>query len=197
MPQMESAANLRRRYADIELIISCGDMPRVYLEFITSILNVPLFYVRGNHDEGYEDDPPGGDDLHQKLVEYKGLTFYGLEGCIRYNKAPIQYTEQQMSRKVTSAFPVMQYNMIRRGGLDVLVTHSPPEGIHDADDPPHRGFKALLRFMNWYKPRYMVHGHVHTWDRRKTTETQYRDTMIMNINPVTVLEIEPRISTTV
>jgi len=196
MPQMESAANLRRRYADIELIVSCGDMPPVYLEFITSILNVPLFYVRGNHDEIYEESPPGGDNLHQNLVEYKGVTFYGLEGCIRYNKSPIQYTEGQMRRMVTSAFPIMQYNNIRRGGLDVLVTHSPPLGIHDADDPPHRGFKSLLQFMDWYQPRYMVHGHVHTWDRRKTTETQYGETMIMNINPVTVLEIEPRESST-
>ena len=53
MPQMESAVNLRRQYGDVDLLISCGDMPSVYLEFITSVLNVPLFYVRGNHDEGY------------------------------------------------------------------------------------------------------------------------------------------------
>lgn len=192
MPQMESAVNLRRRYADVELVVSCGDMPRVYLEFITSILNVPLFYVRGNHDERYEHEPPGGDNLHQKLVTYKGLTFYGLEGSIRYNKSPIQYTEGQMRRMVTGAFPVMQYNNIRHGGLDVFVTHSPVWRIHDADDPPHRGFKALLRFLDWYQPRYMVHGHVHTWDRRKTTETQYNETLILNINPVTLLDIEPR-----
>ncbi len=192
MPQMESAVNLRRRYADVELVVSCGDMPRVYLEFITSILNVPLFYVRGNHDERYEWEPPGGDDLHQKLVHYNGLTFYGLEGSIRYNKSPIQYTEGQMRRMVNQAFAVMQYNNVRRGGLDVFVTHSPVWGIHDAEDPPHRGFKALLRFLDWYQPRYMVHGHVHTWDRRKTVETQYNETLILNINPVTLMDVEPR-----
>jgi uncharacterized protein len=192
MPQMESAANLRRHYADIDVIVSCGDMPRVYLEFITSILNVPLFYVRGNHDNGYEYDPPGGDNLHQNLVEYKGITFYGLEGSIRYNKAPIQYTERQMAAMVNTAFPMMQYNNLRRGGLDILVTHSPPFGIHDADDPPHRGFKSLLRFLDWYQPRYMLHGHVHTWDRRKTVRTEYNETVILNINPVTVIEVQPR-----
>ncbi|MEO0560568.1 MAG: metallophosphoesterase [Chloroflexota bacterium] len=191
MPQMESAANLRRRYADVDLIISCGDMPRVYLEFITSILNVPLFYVRGNHDERYEHEPPGGDNLHQNLIEYNGLTFYGLEGSMKYNKSPIQYTERQMMGMVTSAFPVMKYNNLRRGGLDVLVTHSPPYKIHDKDDLPHRGFKAMLRFLDWYSPRYMLHGHVHTWDRRETTRTQYQETLILNINPVTVLDVEP------
>ncbi len=50
-----------------------------------------------------------------------------------------------------------------------------------------RGFGALLRFLQWYRPRYMVHGHVHTCDRRTVTRTQYQRTCIININPVTVL----------
>ena len=55
-----------------------------------------MFYVRGNHDEIYKDDPPGGIDLHGKVVEYKGLTLAGLEGSIRYNAGEIQYTQMQM-----------------------------------------------------------------------------------------------------
>jgi len=190
MPQMESTANLRRRYADIELIVSCGDLPAVYLEFITSILNVPLFYVRGNHDERYEQKPPGGDNLHRRLIEYHGLTFYGLEGSIRYNKSPVQYEEREMATMVMSAFPRLRLNQLQRGKLDVLVTHSPARDIHDKQDPPHRGFKSLLWFLDWYKPRYMLHGHVHTWDRRETVVTQYEQTCIMNINPVTVLDVD-------
>ena len=192
MPQMESAVNLRRQYSDIELIISCGDMPSVYLEFITSVLNVPLFYVRGNHDEGYIEHPPGGENLHQRLIEYNGLSFYGLEGSIRYNRSPLQYTELEMSRMVLSDGVRLRYRRARRGfGVDVLVTHSPARGIHDAEDYSHRGFQALLRFMEWYHPRYMLHGHVHTYDRRSTTETTYIETKIVNINPVRVMEIEP------
>lgn len=192
MPQMENAANLRRRYSDVELIVSCGDLPSVYLEFITSILSVPLFYVRGNHDESYSEYPPGGDNLHNRIVKYKGLSFFGLEGSMRYNKGLIQYSDMQMFGMVTRVAPRMHFRRWRKGyGVDVLVTHSPAYGIHDMPDLPHRGFKGLVRFMEWYRPRYMVHGHVHTYDRRKTTETDYRQTHIMNINPVTVLEIEP------
>ena len=33
MPQLENAANLRRQYSDIDLIISCGDLPPAYLDF--------------------------------------------------------------------------------------------------------------------------------------------------------------------
>jgi uncharacterized protein len=192
MPQLESAANLRRRYNDIELVISCGDMSAAYLEFIISVLNVPLFYVRGNHDEGYFEQPPGGEDLHKRVVKYNGLTFAGLEGSIKYNDGRIQYTEQQMSLMVMGMATSLGIRRMNKGyGLDVLVTHSPPRGIHDAEDRPHNGFKALLQFMRWYRPRYLLHGHVHTYDRRKTTKTQYEETCILNINPFTVIEIDP------
>jgi Icc-related predicted phosphoesterase len=76
-------------------------------------------------------------------------------------------------------------------GVDVLVTHSPARGIHDKEDVAHRGFRGLRRFMSWYRPRYMLHGHVHTWDRRDTVRTQYKDTCVMNINPCTVIDIDP------
>lgn len=193
MPQMESAANLRRRYSDIELVISCGDMSASYLEFIISVLNVPLFYVRGNHDEGYTNYPPGGEDLHRRVIKYNGLTFAGLEGSIQYNQGRIQYTDAEMLMMVVGLAAPLGFKRLNQGyGLDVLVTHSPAKGIHDAEDRPHHGFQALLQFMRWYRPRYMLHGHVHTYDRRKTTRTHYLATEIININPVTVLEIEPQ-----
>jgi uncharacterized protein len=193
VPQLESAVNLKRRYDDIRLIISCGDMPRAYLEFITSILNVPLFYVRGNHDERYEEAPPGGENLHQRVIKYQGLTFAGLEGSMRYNKGAIQYTDSTMTWLVMQMGLAVGWRRLRQGsGVDVLVAHSPPFGIHDKKDRAHQGFKGLLHFMDWYRPRYLLHGHVHTWDNRDTVRTQYNQTCVMNINPVTVLEIEPR-----
>jgi Icc-related predicted phosphoesterase len=192
MPQLENAANLRRQYHDIDMIISCGDMPVSYLEFITTIISVPLFYVRGNHDERYLENPPGGIDLHRKVVTYRGLTLSGLEGSIRYNRGKIQYTQSEMGYMVTRMGPKLAFNRLRHGRpLDIFVTHSPARNIHDGEDYPHRGFDGFLRFMTWYRPRYMLHGHVHTWDRRKTIKTQYKDTTIININPFTVLEIDP------
>lgn len=193
MPTLENAANLRRRYADIDVVVSCGDMSAAYLDFISTILGKPLMYVRGNHDEMYDQTPPGGINLHENVTTFKGITFVGLEGCIRYNKSKIQYTQFEMHRKVVKLAPQLRYRRWRKGhGVDVFVAHSPARGIHDIeDDYPHRGFDAFIKFMDWYRPRYMIHGHVHTWDRRKVTETQYKDTMVLNINPYRVLEIEP------
>ena len=187
MPQLESAVNLRRRYSDVQLVISCGDLPAVYLEYITSTLNVPLFYVRGNHDERYTESPPGGENLHMQVVTHRGLTFAGIEGCMRYNEGEIQYNDAEVMWMVVK----MGLSRRVRSGLDVLVTHSPPYGIHDRSDRPHTGFRGLVRFMDWYRPRYLLHGHTHTWDRRDIVVTQYRDTCVMNINPVTVIDIEP------
>ncbi len=38
------------RCGDVDLVIGCGDLPMHYMEFVTSTLNVPCYYVRGNHD---------------------------------------------------------------------------------------------------------------------------------------------------
>ena len=42
---------LRERVGEIDLVISCGDLPIYYLEYIASSLNAPCAYVRGNHDQ--------------------------------------------------------------------------------------------------------------------------------------------------
>jgi Icc-related predicted phosphoesterase len=192
MQQMENAAHLRRRYHDVELLVSCGDMPAAYLEFITSVLNIPLFYVRGNHDTGYDERPPGGINLHRHFVEHKGITFYGIEGSLKYNNSPIQYSQFDMNTMVLQSAASLLLQRLQGKGIDIFVTHAPARGIHDQSDLPHRGIDAFLRFMDWYHPRYMVHGHVHTYDRRDIVQTQYRSTCVMNINPVTLLEIEPQ-----
>src|SRR5438045_8785723 len=33
----------------VDLLISCGDLPPFYLDFLASSLNVPLYHVMGNH----------------------------------------------------------------------------------------------------------------------------------------------------
>jgi uncharacterized protein len=192
MQPLENAANLRRRYSEIDAVVSCGDMPSAYLDFISTILGKPLLYVRGNHDEMYDQTPPGGTDLHNLIYETDGLTFAGLEGSIKYNNGIIQYTQSEMHVMVLKMAVRLKYHQMRTGRrLDVFVAHSPAKGIHDAEDLPHNGFDAFLRLMQWAKPRYMFHGHVHTWDRRKTVRTDFQQTCILNINPYMVIDIEP------
>jgi Icc-related predicted phosphoesterase len=189
--QMENAANLTRVYGDAEAIISCGDMPAHYLEYIASVLSVPLFFVRGNHDTEYELGRPGGEDLHQQLVYFKGHSFAGLEGCMRYNREPIQYSEEEMLRMVLMLAPKVFLHRLRfRRPLDVMVTHAPPRGIHDLEDRPHWGFRSFNLLITLLRPRYLIHGHVDVLDRRKQIKTVVKNTTVININPVKVLTIE-------
>ena len=193
LPQIEDTNYLRRTYADVEAVISCGDLPGPYLDLITSTINMPLFYVRGNHDVQYRDDPPGGDDLDRRIVTYHGLTIAGLEGSPRYNDAPIQYTETEMFFRVLGFAARLLVRRLRFGsGLDVMVSHASPRDIHDRPDKPHRGFRSLRLLIRLYRPRYLLHGHVDTWDRRRITATTYAGTEVININPLKVLTIEKR-----
>ena len=191
LPQMLSVEYLDRSYADTDVLISCGDMPAAYLDFIGSALSLPLFYVRGNHDTNYIPPDPGGIDLNRRVQKYQGYTLAGLEGSIRYNDGAIQYTEAEMLANVLRLIPRLMLRRWRLGyGVDVMVAHSPPKGIHDLPtDFAHRGFRSFLYLMRWAQPRYLIHGHVDTWDRRRPRETVFGNTTVLNINPCMVVDL--------
>ena len=192
---------LKDRFGDVELVLSCGDLPFYYLEYIVSILNVPLFYVMGNHDSEIEylpngqiiTAPRGCVNVDNRVVEYNGLLIGGLEGCMRHNQNPrFQYTDTEMHSKVLRMAPRLLLNRILRGRyLDILITHAPPYHIHDGQDLCHQGFQAFLRFTDWFKPRYLIHGHRHLYGYEQATVTPYRETQVVNIYGYRVLEWDP------
>jgi Icc-related predicted phosphoesterase len=191
-------ASIKVRFADVDLVVSCGDLPRYYLEYVVTMLNVPLFYVMGNHalelERAYDDGtarPPGGCvDIDERLVEHAGLLIAGLEGSMRYKQGPYQYTQQQMSRKAARlGLRLLRERLLRRRRLDILVTHSPPLGIHDGKDLCHTGFAALLKFMQRHEPQYLIHGHSHLYDQLQPTATRYHSTMVLNAFPYRVIDI--------
>ena len=68
-----------------------------YLEYIVTMTNKPLFYIPGNHDNKYLDNPPEGCIcIDDDVIEHEGLKILGLGGSIRYSNAKYQYTELQM-----------------------------------------------------------------------------------------------------
>ena len=86
-----------------------------------------------------------------------GLRILGLGGSMRYNRGVNQYTEKQMRQRVQK----LRFKLWRSGGIDILMTHSPARSLGDDTDLAHTGFKTFLDVMEKYRPRYMVHGHVH------------------------------------
>ncbi len=193
---------VNERIGPVDLILSCGDLPFYYIEYLTSVVNRPCYYVFGNHGREIEfqggnwsekRSPLGAVDLHTTTAREGKLLMAGLEGSIRYNNAPrFQYTERGMMLNIIRLAPKLWLNKVRYGRyLDVLVAHSPPWGIHDQPDRAHQGFKSFLPFMRWFKPRYLLHGHIHLYRLNAVTKTRYCETDIINIYPFQVLDLEP------
>jgi Icc-related predicted phosphoesterase len=188
--------NLRQRFSDVGMVLSCGDLPYSYLRHITATLSVPCFYVHGNHDQPeYSSSgdtliaPDGWTDLDGRTVYTKGILLAGLEGSMRYRPdAPYQYTEVEMVLKIWGMAPALAMNRLRHGRyLDILICHSPPFGIHDGEDPAHRGFEALRRLTRRFRPRYLLHGHQHAY-AQETCQTWYLNTEVVNVHPFRVIE---------
>jgi Icc-related predicted phosphoesterase len=189
---------IREHYGDVDLIIACGDLPFYYLEYIISSLNVPGFFVYGNHDfntrfttEGRVSiHPPGWVNLDGRSLCAAGLLLAGLEGSVRYRPDGVhQYTQSETQRKALRLLPRLILNRLQHGRyLDILVAHAPPFGIHDGPDHAHIGFKAFLTLMERFRPRYLLHGHKHVYGL-EPTRTTYHETEVINVYPYRVIEI--------
>ena len=178
----------KSRFSDIDLILGCGDLPYYYLEFVFEILEVPLYFVRGNHASVVEygaskerTAPGGGVDLHARVINQDGLLLAGFEGSVRYKRGPYMYTQSEMWTLVFSMVPKLLFNRLRYGRfLDVFVTHAPPWGIHDKPDHAHQGFKAFRWFIKTFRPRYHFHGHIHIYSQETDRETRFHHTRVIN-----------------
>ena len=170
------------RLAGVGLILSAGDLSAQYLEFLVTMLNVPLVYVRGNHDGAYDSAPPGGcidaDGIiaEVRCSEKGGAKGYklgedglrtvrvlGLGGSMRYKHgAKDMYTEAEMSRRVMKASLMTSADRVKgKDGIDILLTHSPCKGYGDMDDIPHTGFECFNWLLDKHRPKFHVYGHVH------------------------------------
>ncbi len=190
------SARICERFGDVDMVLACGDLPYSYLEYIVTMLGVPCFFVHGNHDhpeytaDGRTLTKPGGwVNLDGRIVRAKGILLGGLEGSIRYKpRAPFQYTESEMAYKAWRLTPALFMHRVLCGRyVDILITHSPPLGIHDGEDLPHRGFKTLLGVMSCFRPRYLLHGHKHIYGP-EPWRTRYLDTEVVNVYPSRVIE---------
>lgn len=171
----------------IDLVIGCGDLPAEYLEALSDRYSAPLLFVRGNHDppagrEGY----PAGAEIDGRIVQERGLLLAGLEGSPWYSGGPHQYRESEMLSKV------LRLRVRLRGRkLDILATHAPPAGVHEGDDRAHHGLKALRRAVEWLRPRFLLHGHVHPYGR-PVADVELGQTRVINVAGHRLIEISSR-----
>jgi hypothetical protein len=168
------------REFDVDLVLGAGDLPFDYLEFLAGALDRPLVFVPGNHDpdlsgftrygglsmrDGFPVEwpgPAGGVNADGRVVDVAGLRIAGLGGSLRYNDGPNQWTQRQQARRARRLVRRTR-RRVRRDGhpVDVLLTHAPPRGAGDREDPPHRGFDCLHQVVERLSPAWLLHGHIH------------------------------------
>ncbi len=184
-------------FADVQMIVGCGDLPHDYLEYMLTILHADLFYVPGNHDPEYNSwsaatRVEGGTNLDLKTVRARGLLLAGLGGSIRYRPDGVnQYTQTEGFMRAARLLPALLRNRLWYGhALDILVTHSPPFGIHDDETRAHRGLKAINWLLRWARPRYHLHGHLHYLQHNLAPDmTLHGTTSIVNVYPYRLIDI--------
>ena len=175
------------RLKEYDLILSGGDLRASYLSFLVTAARCPLFYVHGNHDDRYDRNPPEGCDcIDDHLVEYNGLRILGLGGCPWYHPGKHQFTEKEMKKRIRR----LRFALWRARGVDIVVTHAPPYGVGDLEDPAHQGFEAFLELLDRYKPKYLLHGHVHlNYGTDQTRVRRCGDTQVINTCERYVLDL--------
>ena len=178
------------RLSGYQLIISCGDLKASYLSFLVTMARCPVLYVHGNHDTRYDSTPPEGCDcIDGRVVEYNGVRIMGLGGCLKYHPGAHQYTDRQMRGRILK----MRWPIRKAGGVDILVTHAPAEGLGDSEDVAHWGFPSLRTFLDKYQPTYHVHGHVHmTYGQNIPRALSYNETTVINAYERYTLELPDR-----
>lgn len=171
--------HVREALSGVDMIISCGDLPAEYLDFLATFTASPVFYVHGNHDRSYIEKPPSGCVcIDGKLQTYNGIRLLGLGGSILYNNdSPFQYTQKQMSFRALKLMPSIYFHK----GFDILVTHAGAFGTGDPDDRAHAGFEVFNELIDKWQPMLFIHGHSHLNYSSKNKRLTYRNkTQVIN-----------------
>jgi Icc-related predicted phosphoesterase len=194
---------VKERFGEVDFVVGCGDLPFYYLEFIVTLLDKPVYYIHGNHDKPSQflsdgriiDRAEGCQEVEDQCMRVqvpgRDVLLAGLGGSMRYNDGPHQYTQGEMASRVLKLTPALLVNRARHGRfVDIVIAHSPPRGIHDADDQAHIGFDAFRQVMDRFRPRFLLHGHSHIYRNDTVTATRYGETQVVNVYPYRLIEYD-------
>ena len=196
------STSIKERFGDVDVVLRASDLPMEYLGFIASSLNKPVVFIFGNHNlkefDNFRRHPSpmaeygsikngmrnsfGSTHAGDRVVNVNGLLIAGLGGSMCYNHGPNQFTERQMYQRMVRLLPRLWWNRLMHGRyVDILLTHTAPKGIGDRADLCHVGFDAFLWFMRRFKPRYLLHGHIHLYDLNANRTTTFGSTQVINV----------------
>jgi hypothetical protein len=193
-PAIEVASN-RLGLGQLDAIVGCGDLQPDYLGFLADAFQVPLAFVRGNHDRGghWEESSVLAPRPLQtgRLTRVDGLTVAALEWPGARTNEAMRYDGRAWWDVARLAWAILKRRLTGRGGPILVLSHAPPEGLGDrAADRYHVGFAAYRWLLERLQPPLWLHGHVPlaSVDDWRCSLGQ---TTIANVTGVVVVELVP------
>jgi Icc-related predicted phosphoesterase len=185
---------------DADVLIHAGDLTgrgtrkqvEEALAWLKSLPHRHKVLVAGNHDFLYENEP----ELAQALTREAGIVYLRdsevtVEG-LRIWGSPWQPRFFDWAFNLDRGEPLDENWRLIPAGIDVLVTHGPPQGYGDRTyDGSRVGCERLLVHLERVKPRVHLFGHIH----EDKGEWQVGPTRVINCTtsecelPVTTFEL--------
>ena len=196
-----------KKFPKADILIFAGDWcgSGMYMqetaEFISWFKELPYrnkIVVPGNHDRFCEWNKDICKDLFKQInshllideqINIEGLSIYGSPWCPEFNNWAFMREEGGLD---------FIFSMIPKN-LDILVTHTPPQGICD---PTNYGSKSLLKHIKKVKPKYHIFGHNHEgYGVDNQINTKFYNVSVCSdadlehdytyklINPITIIEV--------
>jgi Icc-related predicted phosphoesterase len=171
------------RAAEVDVVVGAGDFCQMRrgLDHTISILSeieTPTVLVPGNSESVEElraecADWPSAHVLHGEGATLDGVSFYGLGGGVPvtpFGDWSYDFTEEE-AEDLLSDFDAH----------DVLVSHSPPNGVVDRDSHDQSlGSTAVRAAIEAHEPALVVCGHIHdSWGQEETLGS----TRVINAGP--------------
>ena len=164
--------------AQFDAMFFLGDINAVAIRHILNAFpDKPAYGLLGNHDnEGLfesvnnylkiEREILGTNlafpikDINLEKIVFGDLSFCGLEGCVKYHKNSIGYTQKEaLTLKIPKA--------------NILFSHETGSGFPCCEnDIIHIGYKAVTRYVKRQCPNYHIFGHHHQNIAFKIKNTQ-------------------------
>jgi Icc-related predicted phosphoesterase len=171
MPSVCIVADTHKRHREIaippcDLLIHCGDICSFQADDARVLDDADMWFaeapashvicIGGNHDfmlHRREFRFSQATYLEDSLTEIAGLRIYGSPWCPDLSGFAFFASEPDLIAR-WRAIP---------SGIDILITHTPPQGILDlpSDGTTHLGCPWLRQELQRIRPRLHVFGHIH------------------------------------
>lgn len=117
----------------------------------------PILWVYWNHCSRWYLEQYECTNLHCNIVSqtinWKTITLWWFEGSLRYKEGDdVLYTQEESVQLVKQH--LNKY-------VDILVLHSPPEGINNWNDFPHYGLEGTKLYVDEFSPQHLFHWHTY------------------------------------